>query len=285
MADRHGFPQRVGVVGLGAMGAPIARHLLGAGFELWCCDLDDSAVGELAGAGARAAQSPAVVGSECEVVLLLVPTDEDVLAVGEQVLGGSTAGSVVAICSSVRPDTCHQLASLATPASVAVLDVALTGGVRGAEAGTTNLLVGGEAAELDRIRPVLAAFSTAAHHLGPLGSGQVGKTVNNLIHWAQIAAITEALTLGEGLGVPADRLRTALEAGPTDSRTLREIEQMRLTWWVKDIDNALRMATEAGQELALTRQVQALMPGITVSRIAELVAGVGREGSPVKNSS
>lgn len=264
-------PARVGVVGLGAMGGPIARHLLSAGFDVRCVDPDDGAASALVAAGAGAATSTAALGAECAVTLLIVPTDDDVLAAGREVLASAKADSVLAVCSSVRPETCHELGTLARRAQVTVLDVALTGGVRGAEAGTANLLVGGDQEAMERIRSVLEAFSSGAHHLGPLGCGQVGKSVNNLVHWAQIAAITEALSLGEQLGVPAARLRRALQSGPTDSRTLREIEQMRLTWWQKDLDNSLHMARESGQDLPLARQVQQLMPGISVRRIADLL--------------
>lgn len=271
MTDRIQTPAHVGVVGLGAMGGPIARHLLAAGFDVRCADPDEAATGALVTAGARVAPDAATLGAECAATLLIVPTDDDVLIAGKEVLSRARPGGVLAVCSSVRPETCRELAALAGDRSVAVLDVALTGGVRGAEAGTANLLVGGEPDDLQRIRPVLAAFSSGAHHLGPLGCGQVGKTVNNLVHWAQIAAITEALSLGERLGVPAARLRRALRSGPTDSRTLREIEQMRLTWWAKDLDNSLRMAQESGTDLPLARRVRELMPGISVQSVADLL--------------
>jgi 3-hydroxyisobutyrate dehydrogenase-like beta-hydroxyacid dehydrogenase len=109
------------------------------------------------------------------------------------------------------------------------------------------------------------------HHLGPLGAGQVGKTVNNLCHWAQVAIIHEALLLGQRLGVPASKVRAAVLDGPAASRTLAEVEQMRLTWWRKDIENARQMAATIGYDLALTDRVHELMAGITVERIAAIV--------------
>lgn len=89
--------------------------------------------------------------------------------------------------------------------------------------------------------------------------------MNNLLHWATIAVITEALTLGEQLGVPAPRLRAALIGGPTDSRTLRELGQFRLTWWAKDLDNAVAMAASAGMDLPLARKVREAMSSMTAS--------------------
>jgi 3-hydroxyisobutyrate dehydrogenase-like beta-hydroxyacid dehydrogenase len=97
------------------------------------------------------------------------------------------------------------------------------------EAGSINLLIGGCPDDVDRARTVFYAFCSAIHHLGPLGTGQVGKTVNNLLHWGTIVLLVEALEFGERLGVPAQTMQPALQAGPTDSRTLRDLDQFRLT--------------------------------------------------------
>jgi 3-hydroxyisobutyrate dehydrogenase-like beta-hydroxyacid dehydrogenase len=198
-----------------------------------------------------------------------VPTDDDVLGVCSELFPCARPDSVVAICSSVRPDTCAAVAA-AAPDGVAVLDAALTGGARGAEQGRINLLVGGDETALDRIRPLLTSWTVGVHHLGPLGSGQVAKTVNNLIHWAQISAITEALRLGEAYGLDVPAVRRALMDGPTDSRTLRELEQMRFTWWAKDIENAYRMAEQVGMPLRVapvSREVMATTPLAAVRRL------------------
>jgi 3-hydroxyisobutyrate dehydrogenase-like beta-hydroxyacid dehydrogenase len=261
----------VGVVGLGAMGGPIARHLVGAGVPTTVYDHGESAVAALVEQGATAAGSLAEVGA-CDVVLVVVPSDDDVLDVCEDgLLDAMQPGSVLVVSASVRPETCAALAERA--GNVDVLDAALTGGVRGAEGGRVNLLVGGDEVVLDRIRPVLEPWTVAVHHLGPLGAGQVGKTVNNLCHWAQVAVVQEALLLGQRLGVEPAKLRAALLDGPARSGTLAEIEKMRLTWWQKDIDNARAMAQDVGHPLPLTEKVYELMPGITVDRIAAIVEG------------
>jgi 3-hydroxyisobutyrate dehydrogenase-like beta-hydroxyacid dehydrogenase len=250
----------VGVVGLGAMGGPIARHLLEAGFGVWGYDLDPEAVARLAHLGARTAPTLAELASQSRAVLVFVPTDADVLEVCDGgLLAAARPGTVVLVCSSVRPETCEAVAA-AAPEGVGVLDAALTGGVRGAQQGRINLLVGGDPEVLDRVRPVLAPWTAAVHHLGRLGAGQVGKTVNNLIHWGQISTITEALRLGRAYGLPVGAMRAALFDGPTDSRTLRELEQMRFTWWSKDLDNAKQMAEAVGMTLpvaAVSREVMA----------------------------
>lgn len=265
----------VGVVGLGAMGGPIAHHLGRAGVPVVVADLDEAAVSACVAAGMTAAGDLRDLAARSDVVLVVVATDEEVRTVcgGERgLLAGCGPGSTVLLCSSVRPDTCAAVTDEA-PAGAAVLDAALTGGVRGAESGSINLLVGGDAAALYRVRPVLAPWTSSVHHLGPIGSGQVGKTVNNLIHWAQISAITEALELGRRYGLDVPTLRAALMDGPTDSRTLRELEQMRFTWHAKDLANAEAMAHAVDLPLPVAETAREVMKSVTVSGVAELLRG------------
>lgn len=269
-----GWWQVVGVVGLGAMGGPIARHLLDAGVEVVVADLDAGAVATCAQAGARTAQDLPDLAAHSDVVLVVVATDEEVLAVcsGDRgLLAACRPGTAVLLCSSVRPDTCADVRD-AAPRGVAVLDAALTGGVRGSENGSINLLVGGDAVVLDRLRPILAPWTSSVHHLGPLGAGQVGKTVNNLVHWAQISAITEALELGRRYGLDVPTLRRALMDGPTDSRTLREMEQMRFTWHAKDLANAEAMAARVDLPLPVAETVREVMKRTTVEDVAALLS-------------
>lgn len=263
----------VGVVGLGAMGAPIAHHLARAGVPVAVADLDEAAVRACVAAGMTAATDLHDLASRSDVVLVVVATDEQVRTVcgGERgLLAGCRPGTTVLLCSSVRPDTCAVVTDEA-PAGVAVLDAALTGGVRGAENGSINLLVGGDPDALDRVRPALDPWTASIHHLGPIGAGQVGKTVNNMIHWAQISAITEALELGRRYGLDVPTLRAALMDGPTDSRTLRELEQMRFTWHAKDLANAAAMAQAVQLPLPVADTAREVMKEVTVPGVAELL--------------
>jgi 3-hydroxyisobutyrate dehydrogenase-like beta-hydroxyacid dehydrogenase len=257
----------VGVVGVGAMGAPIARHLAAAGHRVLAYDrrpealtgLDVTTVAELEGL------------ASAEAVLLLVPTDADVLDAATRLAGLVHRGTVLVICSSVQPDTCRRIGERSTLHGVDVVDAALTGGVRAAERAAVHLLVGGDAGTVARLRSLFDAFCARVTLLGPLGAGQVGKMVNNLLHWSTIAAVAEALQLATRLGVPAPAVRAALLGGPTDSRTLQELDQFRLTWWQKDLDNALAMAAELDHPLPLAKTVREQMPAITVSLLRSLV--------------
>lgn len=264
----------VGVVGLGAMGGPIARHLVEARYRVTVLDANADAVEPLRRAGAEVADSVPVIAAR-DVVIVVVPSDDDVRSVclgPDGLLAAAHPGSTLVLSASLTPETCRLVAEHAEVVGVAVLDAALTGGVRNVEAGRINLLVGGDPDVLDRVRPVLEPWTVAVHHLGPLGAGQVGKTVNNLCHWAQVAVVHEALLLGQRLGVAPERLREAVLDSPARSGTLAEIEHMRFTWWRKDIDNARRMADGVGHHLPLTERVWELMPTITVERVATILA-------------
>ncbi|HKN96242.1 MAG TPA: NAD(P)-dependent oxidoreductase [Pseudonocardiaceae bacterium] len=265
-------PERtsVGLIGLGAMGLPTARLLAAAGHPTHVYDVDPAAMASAA--GALPVESVVDLAARCDVVMVMVPTDRDVLDVCGELTCAARPDTVVLVCSSVTVDTCRAVAELAAPRGVHVLDAALTGGVRAAVAGRINLLVGGDEAVLDRVRPVLAPWTATVHHLGPLGSGQVGKTVHNLCHWGQLSAIVEALRLGRALGVPPAKLRAAVLDGPAASRTLAEMGLFRLTWYQKDLANAMRMAAGAGRSLPVADAVRVAMEHITVGDIAGLYA-------------
>jgi 3-hydroxyisobutyrate dehydrogenase-like beta-hydroxyacid dehydrogenase len=264
----------IALIGAGAMGAPIAEHLVGAGFPVVVCDLDADRRGRAEALGARGTSTVDGVAT-APVALVMVPADDDVRLVAGQYGEVAAAGSVLVVHSSVQTATCLAVQEDLRPAGIRVVDAALTGGVRGARDGRINLLVGGAAEDVADLAPVFAPWTSHVNHLGPLGTGQVGKTVNNLVHWAEIVVLAEALSIGAELGVPPTVMRPALQNGPTDSRTLRELEEMRFTWYEKDIDNAIRMAATIDRELVLSPFVQRLMRDIDVPKMAALLEDRG----------
>lgn len=272
-----------GVIGLGAMGGPIAGHMLAAGHPVVVFDVDGASIQRYADLGARPASSPGELAGLVDVVSIFVPSDEDVIDVctgPDGVLAGVRSPSLLLLCSSIRPETCRKVAAAAPP-GVDVVDAALTGGVRGAEAGTINLLTGGDEGALVPARPLLAPWTANVHHLGPLGAGQVGKSVNNLIHWAQICAITEALELGRRQGLDVPTLRRALADGPTDSRTLRELEKMRLTWHAKDLANAAVLAEQVTMDMPVAEVSRRVMTERSVDGVAKLLTSPGDRRAPI----
>lgn len=265
---------RIAVVGAGAMGAPIVGHLVRAGFPVTVCDLNADRRASAEAVGARSTSTVDELG-DCRVALVMVPTDEDVRLVASRYGAVAPDGAVLVISSSVETATCLAVEEELRPRGIRVVDAALTGGIRGAVAGRLDLYVGGSEADVVDLTPVFAPWTNRINQLGQVGTGQVGKTVGNLIHWGEIVVLAEALSLGAELGVPVSVLRPALEDGPADSRTLRELQEMRFTWYEKDIDTAVRMAAAVGRELVLSTFVQRLMRDIDVPKMAALLADRG----------
>jgi 3-hydroxyisobutyrate dehydrogenase-like beta-hydroxyacid dehydrogenase len=261
-------PRTVGVVGVGAMGAPIADHLSQARHPVVVADRDSGAA---AATGLRVAGSTAELASECDVVIVAVDDDDAVLDVVGGILDQDPDCTVL-ICSTVSPSTVQALGSRTVGRRARLLDAAMVGGLRGVHAGTLTLLVGGDPDVLDSVRDELRPWTAVVHHLGPLGAGQVAKSANNLIHWAQVCAMEEAFRIVERAGLSVSAVRRALQDGPADSRALRELDQMKLTWWRKDLDGSRALAATVGASHRMGDLCAALMPHIGVDELAALLA-------------
>jgi 3-hydroxyisobutyrate dehydrogenase-like beta-hydroxyacid dehydrogenase len=203
---------RAGFIGLGNQGRPIAAHLAPAGFETTVYDIAEEPVKELVAGGARAAASPREVAEHSDVIGICVPEDDHVRAVmrGEDgILAGASPGTVVAIHSTILPATAIELAREAAEKKVDVLDACVTGGGARAAQKELTYLVGGDAAALDRARPVLENSSVKIIHAGELGNGAKLKLCINLITYIQWAAAFESMTLAKGIGLPQEVLEEA----------------------------------------------------------------------------
>lgn len=201
---------RVGVIGLGNMGRPIAENLLRAGFPTTVCDLRPAVVEALRCAGAVAAASPAALAGQSELVLLVVPDSGAV----RQVLFGrngaaraATRGSVIVDMTTGDPRHSKPFADRLAKRGIAYLDSPMTGGATGAKAGRLLLMVGGDRDVYRRCLPVLERIGKRAVHVGPVGSGHVMKLIHNHVSHAVFAATCEGVALGERLGLsPKDML-------------------------------------------------------------------------------
>jgi 3-hydroxyisobutyrate dehydrogenase-like beta-hydroxyacid dehydrogenase len=264
----------VGLVGCGRMGRAIGGHLLEAGWALTVTDLDPGAIEALVARGASPADDPGGVAGASDLVLVVVVDDEQVRRVIEGPTGALDAaapGTIIAICSSVRPDTCRSSAAVGAARDVEVIDVALVRGERGAETGELLLLCGGPEATIDRCRPVFAAFASDVVQVGDVGSGQVAKAANNILLWACLRADLEALRLGRALGVEPATLRSVLALGSGANRPLAEWGDHRLRWPVKDLEVASALAAEAGVDARLIETLGPLMADVTVEDLRELL--------------
>lgn len=195
----------IGFIGLGNMGAPMARNLLKAGHRLTVFDLSQAAVAGLAEAGATPAASPAAVArTDAELVITMLPASAHVKGVylGEDGLLAHVRPGVLLIDSStIDPLSAREVAAAARAHGNPMLDAPVSGGTGGAAAGTLTFMVGGEAADFDRAQPVLAAMGRNIVHCGGAGNGQVAKVANNMLLGISMIGVAEAMSLGVALGM------------------------------------------------------------------------------------
>ena len=197
-------PQRVGFIGLGLMGKPMALNILKAGFPLTVHNRSRAKVDELAGAGATPASGPAEVARASDVIITCLPGPADVRSVLMDeggVLEESKPGSVLIEMSTIDVETHKEIAAAAGERGVDYLDAPISGGTAGAESGTLSIMIGGESQVLERVRPVLDAMGENIYHCGPLGAGAVVKLANNLMVAINAQGVYEGLVLGAKAGV------------------------------------------------------------------------------------
>jgi 3-hydroxyisobutyrate dehydrogenase-like beta-hydroxyacid dehydrogenase len=262
---------RIGLLGAGRMGREIGRFLLAGGRELAVYDPAAEARDAVAELGAIACATAGEVAARSELVLVVVVDDAQVRGAVADCLETATPGTILAICASVRPDTCQELAAAGAERGVHVIDCALVGGERGAEEGQLVFFCGGDEAVVDRVRAACEPCTRAVVHVGDVGAGQVAKTANNILLWANIRADVETMRLARALGVDLGKLRAAMELGSGDNRPLREWGKHRLRWPHKDLEVALAVAAEAGVELKLVAELPELMRELTVEDLHELL--------------
>lgn len=209
---------KAGVVGLGAMGAPMARHLAQAGLLRMVWNRTTAKAEAFASeTGTIAADNPAQLASACNIILTCVSADQDLLEVVGQLMPGINPGTVMVDTSTVSPATARQISDRLLEAGAGLVDAPVSGGVEGAQKGTLSVMAGGDSANISRIMPVLEAISTTVTHMGPVGYGQATKAVNQVMVAGIAEAVCEALALSEKLNLPSERLLSVVGAGAAGS--------------------------------------------------------------------
>lgn len=262
---------RIGFIGLGVMGAPMARNLLDAGHDLQIHRVKERSQ-SLVDAGATAATSPAAAATGADVVILMLPDTPDVDAVlhgADGVLAGLAQGALVLDMSSISPVQTEQFAAEVTSAGGQYVDAPVSGGEVGARDGALTIFVGGEDAAVERAMPLLEILGARITHLGAAGAGQATKVVNQVIVALTIEAVAEGLALAEASGIDPERVRAALDGGFASSRILdlhgqRMVERafdpgFRLRLHRKDLRLAQDSAAHRGISLPGTEAVAAQM--------------------------
>lgn len=217
---------RVGFIGLGSQGGPMARRIAEGGFETTLWARRQASLEPFADTPAKTASSPAELAAASDLVCLCVVGDDDVREVlnGDSgVLAGLADGGIVAIHSTVHPDTCREIAEKASGQGISVIDAPVSGGGPAVEEGTLLVMVGGDADVVERCTPVFATYADPVVHLGPLGSGQSAKILNNLLFSANLGSAISTLELGESLGIPRQKLVEVVNRGSATSKAVGSI--------------------------------------------------------------
>ncbi|MVZ99804.1 NAD-binding protein [Actinomadura sp. LD22] len=207
---------RVGFIGLGSQGGPMARRIAEAGFPLTLWARRPEALAPFAGTGARTAASAADLAAGSDLACVCVVDDagvEQVVAGPGGLLEGMRPGGTIAVHSTVHPDTCRRLAETAAARGVALVDAPVSGGGPAAEAGRLLVMIGGDEDVAERCRPVFQAYGDPVVHLGPVGSGQRAKLVNNLLFAANLAVAESAFALARSIDVDPAELSVVLANG------------------------------------------------------------------------
>ncbi|MDD1138671.1 NAD(P)-dependent oxidoreductase [Pseudomonas sp. TNT2022 ID233] len=264
----------LGFAGIGLMGLPMCRRLLAAGYPLTVWNRNPAKCAPLVEAGARQVATPAELCAQAEVVMLCLA---DTAVVREVVFGpagvaeGAKPGQLLVDFSSLEPTATREMAAeLADKTGMAWLDSPVSGGVVGAEAGSLAIMVGGDAADLDRVRPVLLELGQRVTHMGGVGAGQVTKACNQMIVACNALVIAEVVALAEQAGVDASLIAEALAGGFADSRPLQilapQMAESRfepVKWHVrtllKDLDTAVKFSRETGSATPISGLAAQLM--------------------------
>jgi 3-hydroxyisobutyrate dehydrogenase len=268
---------RVGFVGLGTMGGAMAANVARAGFEVNAWNRTPGRAAELGELGIRLVASPAEVAAAAEVVVTIVSDTPDVEAVlfGEAgVAAGATPGSIVVDMSTIAPSATRDFAARLGARGVRMLDAPVSGGSEGAKKGSLSIFVGGDPADLERVRPVLASMGTTITHVGPIGAGQAVKAVNQVILAGAYLGVAEGIVLAIKAGLDVEQVVAALSGGAAQSwvlanRSGRMLDNdyplgFKVALHRKDLGIALQLARETGTALpisALCEQIEAGLIG------------------------
>ena len=276
--------EKIGFVGLGMMGLPMARNLVEDGYSVNVFDLNEATVNAAKEFGASSSDSAADTASLSDIVITMVPDSEHVEAViagANGILEGLKPGSVVVDMSTIDPETGKKMAKLIEAKGSNFIDAPVTGGVGGAEAGTLSILVGGNAEVFERALPVLNVLGGDVSHMGPVGSGHTTKIANQLIGVATLAGISEAFVLAKKSGLDMQTFFDAVKNGAGRSWALETLGPKILDgdfapgFMVKHMQKDLRLA---GQ---LAADTGTALPTSTL--IAQLYRSVQADGPDAVN--
>ncbi len=269
--------EKIGFIGLGIMGKPMAKNLLKAGYELVVHDINRAAVKELVEQGAAEEYSSKGVAEKSEIIITMLPNSPDVKEVilgSNGVLEGAKKGTIIIDMSSIAPLVSKEVAAAARKKGVEMLDAPVSGGEPKAVEGTIAIMVGGPEEVFNKVKDILLVMGSSAVLVGEIGSGNVAKLANQVIVALNIAAMSEAMVLATRAGVDPERVYQAIRGGLAGSTVLDAKVPLalegnfkpgfRIELHIKDLMNALDTAHAVGVPLPLSSQVMEIMQALKV---------------------
>lgn len=256
---------RLGLIGLGKMGGPMASRLIEAGYALTVWNRSSEKCEPVAARGAEVADNPAAVSTASDIVFLSV---SDTAAVEAVVFGTdgvhetAAVGKILVDTSSIEPTATREMATRLRESGMPWIDAPVSGGTIGAEQGTLVFMAGGESEEVETVRPVIKHLGQRLTHMGPVGAGQVAKVCNQMLVGGTIAVVAETLKMAADAGVDAAKLPDCLAGGFGDSTVLQVhgrrmisgdlAPRGRVTLMLKDMDTACQLSREVGATVPIT---------------------------------
>ncbi len=249
----------IGIVGAGRMGLAMLKHMVKKGYNVTVCDISEKQIELAKAAGAGAVGTPAELGKICSFVIIGVGFDDEV----EQVITGKGGlletmkpGGIIGISSTVAPATAQKVDTACQAKGIDVYDAPIARGRWAADEGTLLALVGGKAEIVARADPIYRCFCSDIEHLGDVGHGQVGKTMNNMMLWVTACGLIEAGRLAEKTGIELPKLRKALQMSSGKSAALEDWDGITFTWALKDMQIVMDMADQYGLSMPLSGAIK-----------------------------
>jgi 2-hydroxy-3-oxopropionate reductase len=266
--------EKVGFIGLGIMGKPMARNLMKAGHDLVVFNRSPGPIEELSGEGAEAAGSPKEVAQNSDIVITMLPDSphvREVVAGENGVLEGINESSLVVDMSTISPVVSQELAAEAKKKGASMIDAPVSGGDVGAIEGTLSIMVGGEEADFERAKPLFDVMGGTVNYVGPAGAGQVTKAANQIVVALTIEAVSEALVLGSKGGVAPEKILGVLSGGLAGNKVMEVKREKFLShtfdpgFRIELHHKDLGIALAAGREYEVALPVTALVDQMLLS--------------------
>jgi 2-hydroxy-3-oxopropionate reductase len=274
--------ERVGFIGLGIMGMPMARNLMEAGYELTVHNRSPEKAEELGKEGAAVAATPREVAENSDVVITMLPDSpqvREVVAGEEGVLEGISEGALLIDMSTISPVVTEELAEALQEKGASMLDAPVSGGDVGAIEGTLSIMVGGEQADFQRAKPLFEAMGKTITHVGPTGAGQVTKAANQVVVALTIEAVSEALVLGSAGGVSAQKILEVLSGGLASNKVMEVKREKFLSHSFEPGGKVEFHHKDLGIALAAGREYGVVLPATAVAdQLFEALITRGRGG-------